>query len=103
DVICGHLDPDLAVIADDLLEPDELLHADETSDADFEERAALADAEDPEYALDGEFDDHFQGDGAPANGTIVGHEGGLEVASVDDAARSYDDALTYADDAAADL
>jgi hypothetical protein len=29
DVICGHLDPDLAVIADELLEPDELLHADE--------------------------------------------------------------------------
>ncbi|HEX3433131.1 MAG TPA: hypothetical protein VHT25_03615 [Solirubrobacteraceae bacterium] len=29
DVICGHLDPDLAVIADEMLEPDELLHADE--------------------------------------------------------------------------
>ncbi len=36
DVICGHLDPDLAVIADELLEPDELLHADEAADADFE-------------------------------------------------------------------
>jgi hypothetical protein len=36
DVICGHLDPDLAVIADELLEPDELLHADERADADFE-------------------------------------------------------------------
>jgi hypothetical protein len=28
DVICGHLDPDLAVIADELLEPDELLDSD---------------------------------------------------------------------------
>ncbi|HEX8714197.1 MAG TPA: hypothetical protein VF706_01405, partial [Solirubrobacteraceae bacterium] len=28
DVICGHLDPDLAVIADEMLEPDELLHVD---------------------------------------------------------------------------
>jgi hypothetical protein len=36
DVICGHLDPDLAVIADELLEPDELLHADEQADADVE-------------------------------------------------------------------
>ncbi|HWG09856.1 MAG TPA: hypothetical protein VN672_12715 [Solirubrobacteraceae bacterium] len=34
DVICGHLDPDLAVIADELLEPDELLHADEDSEAE---------------------------------------------------------------------
>lgn len=33
DVICGHLDPDLAVIADELLEPDELLHADEVGEA----------------------------------------------------------------------
>jgi hypothetical protein len=37
DVICGHLDPDLAVIADELLEPDELLHSDEEGDADFED------------------------------------------------------------------
>jgi hypothetical protein len=45
DVICGHLDPDLAVIADELLEPDELLHADEPADADFEpEFAARATA-----------------------------------------------------------
>ncbi|HUA74501.1 MAG TPA: hypothetical protein VL988_07060 [Solirubrobacteraceae bacterium] len=36
DVICGHLDPDLAVIADELLEPDELLHVDE--DRESEER-----------------------------------------------------------------
>jgi hypothetical protein len=36
DVICGHLDPDLAVIADELLEPDELLHADEQADADLQ-------------------------------------------------------------------
>ncbi|HWF31558.1 MAG TPA: hypothetical protein VG188_03260 [Solirubrobacteraceae bacterium] len=35
DVICGHLDPDLAVIADELLEPDELLHSDD--DTDFED------------------------------------------------------------------
>ena len=35
DVICGHLDPDLAVIADELLEPDELLHSGD--DADFED------------------------------------------------------------------
>ncbi len=34
DVICGHLDPDLAVIADELLEPDELLHADEFGDGE---------------------------------------------------------------------
>jgi hypothetical protein len=34
DVICGHLDPDLAVIADELLEPDELLHADEPADGE---------------------------------------------------------------------
>jgi hypothetical protein len=37
DVICGHLDPDLAVIADELLEPDELLHSDDEADADFED------------------------------------------------------------------
>ena len=40
DVICGHLDPDLAVIADELLEPDELLHADEPSDAESGLQAA---------------------------------------------------------------
>ncbi len=33
-MICGHLDPDLAVIADELLEPDELLHADEAADSE---------------------------------------------------------------------
>ncbi|HTA35960.1 MAG TPA: hypothetical protein VK761_04525 [Solirubrobacteraceae bacterium] len=38
DVICGHLDPDLAVIADELLEPDELLHADEASDLEPDNR-----------------------------------------------------------------
>jgi hypothetical protein len=37
DVICGHLDPDLAVIADELLEPDELLHSDDEGDADFDD------------------------------------------------------------------
>jgi hypothetical protein len=56
DVICGHLDPDLAVIADEMLEPDELLHADEPSDvdadADFEEHALdVADAADVEQEL----------------------------------------------------
>jgi hypothetical protein len=37
DVICGHLDPDLAVIADEMLEPDELLHADEQGDGEFDD------------------------------------------------------------------
>ncbi len=37
DVICGHLDPDLAVIADELLEPDELLHVDEDSESELEQ------------------------------------------------------------------
>jgi hypothetical protein len=37
DVICGHLDPDLAVIADELLEPDELLHSDEDLDGEFDD------------------------------------------------------------------
>jgi hypothetical protein len=37
DVICGHLDPDLAVIADELLEPDELLHSDEDLDAELDD------------------------------------------------------------------
>lgn len=37
DVICGHLDPDLAVIADELLEPDELLHSDEDGDAELDD------------------------------------------------------------------
>jgi hypothetical protein len=37
DVICGHLDPDLAVIADELLEPDELLHVDEDREAELEQ------------------------------------------------------------------
>jgi hypothetical protein len=46
DVICGHLDPDLAVIADELLEPDELLHADEDRDAELEQ--PVPDAHEPE-------------------------------------------------------
>ncbi len=45
DVICGHLDPDLAVIADEMLEPDELLHADEPSDVE-------ADSESERHTLD---------------------------------------------------
>ncbi len=39
DVICGHLDPDLAVIADELLEPDELLHVDEDGEAELQQPA----------------------------------------------------------------
>jgi hypothetical protein len=43
DVICGHLDPDLAVIADELLEPDELLHVDDDEgDGEFDEPASAA-------------------------------------------------------------
>jgi hypothetical protein len=50
DVICGHLDPDLAVIADELLEPDELLHADEDHDAELEQPSleATQAADEPE-------------------------------------------------------
>jgi hypothetical protein len=50
DVICGHLDPDLAVIADELLEPDELLHADEDHEAELEQTVldAHEDAVEPE-------------------------------------------------------
>ncbi len=43
DVICGHLDPDLAVIADELLEPDELLDL----DSDAGEELATDSAEMP--------------------------------------------------------
>ena len=43
DVICGHLDPDLAVIADELLEPDELLHADDRPQRDRRARLEEAD------------------------------------------------------------
>jgi hypothetical protein len=48
DVICGHLDPDLAVIADELLEPDELLHADEYAEADYNDELEDADLGAPE-------------------------------------------------------
>jgi hypothetical protein len=41
DVICGHLDPDLAVIADELLEPDELLHTGEQPESDLQGELAL--------------------------------------------------------------
>jgi hypothetical protein len=44
DVICGHLDPDLAMIADDLLEPDELLHADQQADLELDELEQQASA-----------------------------------------------------------
>ncbi len=50
DVICGHLDPDLAVIADELLEPDELLHVDEDGEAELEQPAPLASQPQPEPA-----------------------------------------------------
>jgi hypothetical protein len=57
DVICGHLDPDLAVIADELLEPDELLHADEQADLQLERELELDDEAElePEYELEPEF------------------------------------------------
>ncbi len=45
DVICGHLDPDLAVIADELLEPDELLHVDDEGEAEPATRRRPEDAE----------------------------------------------------------
>jgi hypothetical protein len=45
DVICGHLDPDLAVIADELLEPDELLHADEAADGELADASGFDHAE----------------------------------------------------------
>ncbi len=50
DVICGHLDPDLAVIADELLEPDELLHVDEDSESELEQPLPDASSE-PETAF----------------------------------------------------
>ena len=51
DVICGHLDPDLAVIADELLEPDELLHADELAASEpHEAEPREADVGEPEEA-----------------------------------------------------
>ncbi len=50
DVICGHLDPDLAVIADELLEPDELLHVDEDSEAELEQPATAASSEPAPFA-----------------------------------------------------
>ncbi|HEY2182355.1 MAG TPA: hypothetical protein VGH09_11835 [Solirubrobacteraceae bacterium] len=45
DVICGHLDPDLAVIADELLEPDELLHADEAAEGELADSGGFDEAE----------------------------------------------------------
>jgi hypothetical protein len=53
DVICGHLDPDLAVIADELLEPDELLHTDEPAPTGYEPQFAARAA----TGLDGPLDD----------------------------------------------
>jgi hypothetical protein len=52
DVICGHLDPDLAVIADELLEPDELLHVDEDSETELEQSLPDASSEpEPAFAV----------------------------------------------------
>lgn len=51
DVICGHLDPDLAVIADELLEPDELLHADEIAQAEIEAEPDAAEVSELESQL----------------------------------------------------
>jgi hypothetical protein len=50
DVICGHLDPDLAVIADEMLEPDELLHVDEDGEAELDSAAIEAVGEDADPA-----------------------------------------------------
>jgi hypothetical protein len=41
DVICGHLEADLAVIADELLEPDELLHSDDAPDGELLEEISF--------------------------------------------------------------
>jgi hypothetical protein len=57
DVICGHLDPDLAVIADELLEPDELLHADEQSESDLASGLALQPGRSLTALDDAELDD----------------------------------------------
>jgi hypothetical protein len=83
DVICGHLDPDLAVIADELLEPDELLHADEAPDVDFPLAVAAAvpaEGQEPESDPDGY----------------------VEVALAHDADVAYDGELTLADETAPD-
>jgi hypothetical protein len=69
DVICGHLDPDLAVIADELLEPDELLHADEAGEVGETEaveapRTTALDAPAPIFAAvtpaSAEFDEELE-------------------------------------------
>jgi hypothetical protein len=62
DVICGHLDPDLAVIADELLEPDELLHADEDHDAELEQPALDA----PQAAVEPEAEPLPESEWTPA-------------------------------------
>jgi hypothetical protein len=61
DVICGHLEPDLAAVADQLLEADELLEADQLLEADELLEAddhSGSDVEDPE--LDGPVPDARQ-------------------------------------------
>ncbi len=56
DVICGHLDPDLAVIADEMLEPDELLHAEESGEGEsdpFESSAIAVPSRAPQPIFEG--------------------------------------------------
>ena len=48
DVICGHLDPDLAVIADELLEPDELLDTEKDDEPELDIARGTAESEQPE-------------------------------------------------------
>jgi hypothetical protein len=93
DVICGHLDPDLAVIADEMLEPDELLHADEPPDAEFEEQAPVAVDGEPDYAprqvakLAVEPDDYLEAvqEAELAHDADVAYDAELEQAGDDDA------------------
>jgi hypothetical protein len=66
DVICGHLDPDLAVIADEMLEPDELLHADEQVEPDAQQQfvpvpsSVAAELEDEHVIDEGVIDEGFE-------------------------------------------
>ncbi|HXP28201.1 MAG TPA: hypothetical protein VN804_00465 [Solirubrobacteraceae bacterium] len=104
DVICGHLDPDLAVIADEMLEPDELLHADEPPDAEFDHSAAglagdeAADERSPDQPLlDAGFE--LQPDGYPE--LDLAHDADTSYdADAFYVAASYDGELTSADERA---
>ncbi|HLB22000.1 MAG TPA: hypothetical protein VK605_07795, partial [Solirubrobacteraceae bacterium] len=72
-MICGHLDPDLAVIADELLEPDELLHTGEQSESDLQAEPALRSGRPLDALDDAELDDD----------ELVGDELDFEEAEVD--------------------